>query len=436
MSSDHDSGAGPGPEGERPRRLLVTLALGFASGLPLALSSGTLTYFLARAGLDERAMGLFGLASLPYTYKFVWAPVLDRVPPGPLAFLGQRRGWLLLAQLGLFASIVGTGFTDPAGHPLRTALGALGIAFFSASQDVVIDALRVESLAERDQGWGAALTMWGYRIGMLASGFGALHLADHVSFRVVYACMAGLAIAGSLGVWLAIEPRRVIPEREGSMLDALRGALVAPFRQLAARHPIWLLAGFLVVFRLGDAWAGQLSNAYLVSVGFTGAEIANVTKLVGVAATAVGVGLGGYLVSRWASVRLLPFAAVIMAFSNVAYAWLATRGHRIDALTIAVVVEYATSGIGQAITVAWLSSLCERGRTATQYAVLTALISASRTLLVAFSGYVKAYADQVAGPDGNGWSLYFALTVVAGVPGILLAVVLARRGPSPIPSAA
>lgn len=411
----------------RVRRLAVTFALGFASGLPLALSSGTLTYFLARHGLDERAVGLFGLASIPYTAKFAWAPIFDRVRPGPFARLGQRRGWLLLAQLGLFASIVATGFTDPARLPIGTMVAAMALAFFSASQDVIIDALRVETLAERDQGWGAALTMWGYRIGMLASGFGALHLADLFPFRLVYGVMAGLALLGSLVAWFAIEPPRVETVSTRSFGDEMREAVVEPFRQLAARQPILLLAVFLAVFRLGDAWAGQMSNVYLVGVGFTGAEIANVTKLVGVIATAVGVGVGGFLVSRVGAARLLPFAAVIMAFSNVGYAWLATRGHRLEALSIAVIVEYFTSGTGQAITVAWLSSLCERGRTATQYAVLTAMISTSRTLLVGFSGFVVEWARELAGPTGNAWSLYFLLTAFAGIPGIILAFPLSRR---------
>lgn len=427
MSEDTEGAPREVNDDARMRRLAVTLALGFASGLPLSLSSGTLTFFLARAGIGERAMGLFGLASLPYTLKFLWAPIFDRVRPGPLARLGQRRGWLLLAQLGLFACILATGMADPAHAPLVTAAGALGIAFFSASQDVVVDALRVETLAERDQGWGAALTMWGYRIGMLASGFGALHLADLVSFRRVYAVMATLAVLGSIGVWFAIEPTRAPRPATRSLREELREAIVEPFRQLAARQPIVLLALFLAVFRLGDAWAGQMTNAYLVGVGFTGAEIANVTKLVGVIATAIGVGIGGLLVSRLGAARLLPFAAMIMAFSNVAYAWLATRGHRIDALTVAVVVEYLTSGIGQSITVAWMSSLCERGRTATQYAVLTALVSTSRTVLVSFSGFLVEAARYLAGPAGNGWSLFFALTALAGVPGILLAIPLARR---------
>lgn len=428
MSSTRSSPAPQAPiDDARARRLAVTFALGFASGLPLALSSGTLTYFLARRGLGPEAIGLFGLASIPYTLKFLWAPVFDRLRPGPLAHLGMRRGWLLLVQLGLFAAITGTGMMDPVRRPLATMAAAMALAFFSASQDVIIDALRVETLAERDQGWGAALTMWGYRIGMLASGFGALHLADLLPFRVVYGTMAGLSLLGSAVAWFAIEPPRHTDPSSRSLREELREAVVEPFHQLARRQPIALLAVFLAVFRLGDAWAGQMSNVYLVGVGFTGAEIANVTKLVGVVATAVGVGCGGFLVARYGAARLLPFAAVIMAFSNVGYAWLATRGHRLDALSIAVVIEYATSGVGQAITVAWLSSLCERGRTATQYAVLTALISTSRTLLVGLSGYVVAWSSKLAGPSGNAWSLYFLLTAVAGIPGILLSLPLSRR---------
>lgn len=414
----------------RYRRLTATLALGFASGLPLSLSRGTLTYFLARYGLSVETVGLFGLAGVPYSYKFLWAPLIDRVRPGVFARLGHRRGWLMLAQLGLVASIVGTAFSDPQGAPLTTAAAALGIAFFSASQDIVIDALRVETLAVRDQGWGAALTTWGYRIGMLASGWGALQLADRTTFRNVYLAIAALAVLGSLGTWLVIEPERVEEPPQGGIAETIRRALVEPFSSLSARHPFALIAAFLVVYKLGDVWSGHLSNVYLVGAGFSGAEIANVTKVAGVLATMVGVGVGGVIVSRFAALVCLPYAAVIMAASNVGYAWLATRGHSVSALMIAVGIENVTSGIGSSIVIAWLASLCAPGKTATQYALLSALTSMSATHLVAASGYLKTFTDLLVVPDATvsvRWAAYFLVTAVAGVPGIVLAFTIAAR---------
>lgn len=423
------------PDDARARRLIVTLALGFASGLPLALSRGTLTFFLARFGVSIEAVGLFGLVGIPYSYKFLWAPLIDRLRPFPFAFLGRRRGWLLLAQLGLFASIVATAFTNPDTAPLRTACGALGIAFFSATQDVVIDALRVETLSERDQGWGAALTTWGYRIGMLASGFGALHLADLTTFRNVYAAMAGLAIVASLATWFVIEPHPEARQKAGSLVASLQSALIEPFQSLAQRHPFRLIALFLMVYKLGDVWSGHLASVYFVQAGFTGAEIANVTKFIGVIATMVGVGLGGALISRVSPRRCLPYGAVIMSVSNLGYAWLATRGHDVNALVVAVGIENVTSGIGSSIAIAWLSSLCAPGKTATQYALLSALTSMSATHLVALSGYVKTFTDGfVHHHQTMQWPVYFTVTAAAGLPGIGLAFMILVRESQEEPS--
>lgn len=416
--------------GTRDRRLAITFWLGFASGLPLALSSGTLTYFLARYGVKPEVVGLFGLVAVPYTYKFLWAPLLDRLDPGPLVRIGRRRGWLLLIQLALAAAILATGLTDPERRPLMTAIGAFAIAILSASQDVVVDALRVESLDLGDEGWGAALTQWGYRLGMFASGFGALHLADRAAFREVYAVMAALALLGCVATWFAIEPESASRPEHEPFTEFLTKAIVAPFRSLASRHPFAWIVGFLVVYRLGDAWAGQMTNPYLVQAGFTGGEIANVIKLYGTIATFAGIAAGGYVVSRVSAVRSLPYAVILMAVSNVGYAWLATAGHSIPALTIAVSIENVTSGLGGSIAIAWMSTLCERGGAAAQYALLSAMTSMSRTHLVAASGYVKAAIDHgIAGSSlaGSGWALYFLATVVAGLPGIGLAFIVTGR---------
>jgi len=427
MSSGLDPSLDPS---QARRRLAVTLGLGFSSGLPLALSGGTLTYFLARENVAVETVGLFGLASIPYTYKFLWSPLIDRVSPGPFARFGRRRGWLIVTQLGLLLAIAGTAFTHPSRRPLATLVGALAIAFFSASQDIVVDALRVESLEDENQGWGAALTQWGYRIGMFASGFGALHLADHFSFGVVYGTVAALSTLGAIATFCAIEPSVPKEPEDGSFGEILARAIVAPFRSFSARHPFAWIVAFLLVYRLGDAWAGQMTNSYLVEAGFTGGEIANVTKAFGILATLAGVAIGGFVASRASPTRSLPFAVVIMAVSNVSYAWLATRGHSMFALAVAVSIENVTSGIGGSVAIAWMSTLCEKGKAATQYALLAALTSMSRTHLGAASGYVKSYVARSL--DGgafetSAWSAYFLVTVLAGVPGILLAFYLAHR---------
>lgn len=442
--------------GERARRLGGTFLLGFASGLPRALAGGTLTYFLSKAGVAIETVGLFALVASPYTWKFLWAPLFELTPPAPFARLGRRRGWLALVQVLLAAAIFVAGTTDPSRNAFATAAASLAIALFSASQDVLVDGLRVESLAERDQGWGAALTQWGYRVGMMASGYGALRYAgkgiegveryDHAVFQTIYAALAVLAVLGMAGTFLSIEPATAEREatedggkdstssargsaspdgsRAGGWLLEARRALAAP----AEKVPFAVLVPFLVVFRLGDAWAGQLTNTYVTSAGFTAEQIADVTKLVGVLATVIGAGVGGFLLARVAAHRALPFAALLMAVSNLAYAWLATRGDDVVALAVAVVVENGTSGIGGAVTIAFLSSLCTRGRAATQYALLTALLSASATHLAAVSGYLQAACQRYAAAhDGaSPWVLYFVLTALAGLPGIVLALVIAR----------
>lgn len=401
----------------RNPRLLAILAMGFASGLPLALTGATLQYWLTESQVSLTNIGLFALVGVAYTLKFVWSPVLDRVPlPWLSARLGQRRSWLILIELGLALALVGLGSTDPALAPWRTALYAALVAFLSASQDVVIDAYRIELLREDEQGAGAAATQWGYRFGMIASGAGAFALAEFVGWPLTYLAMASLVGVGLVTVALTPEPGHPAAPAEFRFAAFLRDAVFEPFREFATR-PRWVtILIFVVLYRFGDALAGGMSTAFYAQLGFTKLEIAGVVKIFGVIATMAGIGLGGAIVFRSGTGRALIGAGVLAAASNFVFVWLAFAGHDLGALTAAIFVENFTSGLVSAAFVAYLSALCNLDFTATQYALLSSLAATGRTVLASSGGWL---AEQL------GWPLFFALTALAAVPGIWLAVSLA-----------
>jgi PAT family beta-lactamase induction signal transducer AmpG len=398
-------------------RMLAILAMGFASGLPLALTGATLQIWLAEAGVSLTSIGLFALVGVPYVWKFVWSPVLDRMPlPWLSARLGQRRSWLLAIELALAVALVALGLADPAIDPWRTAAVALAVAFLSASQDVVIDAYRIELLREEEQGAGAAATQWGYRFGMIASGAGALALASAFGWTTTYVVMASLLGVGLAAVALTPEPAHARAAEPLAFTHFVRDAVIAPFLDFARRpHWIWILV-FIVLYRFGDALAGGIASAFYVQIGFTKLEIAGVVKVFGVIATLVGIAAGGVVVFRLGTARALVGAGVLAALSNFVFVWLAYAGHDLSALTAAIFVENFTSGVVGAAFVAYLSALCNLEFTATQYALLSSLSATGRTVLASSAGWL---AEQL------GWPLFFALTALAAVPGLALALYLA-----------
>ncbi|HEX6440763.1 MAG TPA: MFS transporter, partial [Stellaceae bacterium] len=293
----------------RRPRLLAILFMGFSSGLPLALTFGTLSYWLAEVGVSLTTIGLFGLVRTSYSLKFLWAPLIDRLPvPLLTARLGRRRSWALAIQLLLALAILALGMTDPRTDPAGTAIAAVIVAFLSASQDIVIDAYRIELLLPEEQGAGAAATQWGYRFGMLASGAGALYAASFGGWQFAYALMAALMLVGMVTVWLTPEPGgleepEALPGDSAAARAAawLRRAIVAPFFDMYRRNGGVLLAAigvFIVLFKFGDALAGSMSNPLYVELGFTKVEVATISKVYGVIATLAGVALGGLFVAR------------------------------------------------------------------------------------------------------------------------------------------
>jgi PAT family beta-lactamase induction signal transducer AmpG len=401
----------------RPR-ILAIVGMGFASGLPLALTGQTLQIWLAESGVTLTSIGLFALVGASYSLKFVWAPVVDRVPlPWLTSRLGQRRSWLVVIGVLLAAAIAGLGSTDPAADPWRTALFAALVAFLSASQDIVIDAYRIELLDDDEQGAGAAATQWGYRFGMIASTVVALYLAEYFGWSRMYLAMAALVGVGLVTVALTPEPAHLRSQARPGLAGFLRAAVLEPFREFATR-PRWLtVLVFIVLFRFGDALAGGMASAFYVQLGFSKIEIANIVKLFGVAATLIGVAAGGVLDHQIGTSRALVLAGVLAALSNFVFIGLAYAGHDLRALTGAVFVENFTSGVVAAAFVAYLSRLCSAEFTATQYALLSSLSATGRTVLASSAGF---FAQQL------GWPLFFALTALAALPGIALAIYLGR----------
>src|SRR5271168_347958 len=413
----------------REPRLIAVLLMGFASGLPLALTSGSLSFWLSEVGVSRTSIGLFALVGISYSLKFLWSPAIDRLPiPILTARLGRRRGWALAIQPALALAILALGLTDPRSDPGLTALAAVVVTFLSASQDIVIDAYRIELLRPDEQGAGAAATQWGYRFGMLAASAGALYAASFGGWSFAYGLMAGLMFVGMAAVWFTPEPggiRPLEPVPGGSPLSRvaawLDGAVVAPFADMLGRRGALAILSFVILYKFGDALAGTMSNPLYVSVGFTKVEVANIGKAYGFVANLAGLAAGGVLVLRLGIFPALLVCGVLQMLSNLMYVLQAWVGRDVSTLALTIGVENLTGGMGSAAFVAYLSGLCNIAFTATQYALLTSLAAIGRTTLSASGG---ALADAL------GWSPFFVLATAACLPGLLLLVWIMRSEPA------
>jgi PAT family beta-lactamase induction signal transducer AmpG len=401
-------------------RMLLVMALGFSSGLPLLLTLSTLSIWLAESDVSKTTIGLFALVGAPYTFKFLWAPLIDRVRlPGLGALLGRRRGWGVLIQVLLAGAIVALGATDPALNPWATALCAVLVAFLSASQDVVLDALRIELLEERQQGAGAAVYVMGYRLGMLAAGAGALFLAEALPWFWVHVAMAALLTVGVIAVLCSPEPRSVAAPEGRGLAAWLYDAVIAPFADFMGRRGWLAILGFIALYKFGDSLAGVMANPFYLEMGFSKAEIAGVSKIFGLWATLIGGAAGGLMVARFGVLPSLFVCGLLQMFSNLLFAAQALVGHNLAMLTLVIAVENVAGGMGTAAFVAYLSGLCNVAYTATQYALFSAFMSFARTVLSSPGG---ALAEQL------GWVPFFGLTTLAAIPGLLLLAWLGARG--------
>lgn len=425
------------------RRMLILLLLGFASGLPAPLVFSNLSLWLREVGVSRTEIGLFALAATPYAINFLWAPMLDRVAlPWLTARFGRRRGWGLLIQALLIAALLLLSLARPDQNLAWMAMAVLFVTFLSATQDIVIDAYRVEILEPHQYGAGSAMAVWGWHLGgTLVGAAGGLYLAAHFGWQLAYQLLALSVLIGMITLLLSPEPRvqQVIleeeaqqraqvagwswlPQRMRHLLTPLYVNLVAPFAEFTRRRGwLWILA-FIFIFKLGDALLGRMANVFYRDLGFSLVEIAQVAKVYGLAAMLLGVALGGILVARVGILKALLISGLATATTNLTYSLLAYSGQSSVVFALAVIADNLTSGLVTVAFVAYLSSLCNLAYTASQYAMLASLGNLARIWFSASSGWM---VDQL---DGD-WGVFFILTAVIALLGLPLLWVLMRYFP-------
>ena len=409
------------------------LALGFSAGLPLLLVLGTLSFWLREAGIDRTTIGYLSWVGLAYAFKWVWAPLVDRLPlPGLTRRLGRRRSWLLLSQLLIAAGLLGMASQNPQLALTPMVWSALVVAFGSATQDIALDAYRIESASMQEQAALAATYQTGYRLAMIWAGAGVLWVATLAqgaqlgyavrAWQVAYSVMAACMVVGIVTVLLSPEPQpRPLPPSR-SVQEWLHSALVAPFADFIARYR-WqaaLVLGLIAVYRISDVVMGIMANPFYVDMGYTKAQVAAVTKIYGVLMTLLGAFVGGAMAMRWGVMRVLMLGALLSASSNLLFAWLAGQAPTTVALTLVVSADNLAGGIASAAFIAYLSSLTNVQYSATQYALFSSMMLLAPKWLAGFSGqFVDAY----------GYSPFFISTAALGLP-VLVLVALAARVPT------
>lgn len=385
------------------RRIAVMLPLGFASGLPLALTAGTLQAWLTVVGLDLKTIGIFTLVGLPYTLKFLWAPLMDRlVPP----WLGRRRGWMLVMQICVAIGLAAMALTGPGQRPEILGILALVVAFLSASLDIVLDAYRTDVLLRPERGFGAALWVNGYRCALLLASAGALLLADHIGWQNTYLLLAALMAVGIITIFVSPEPPvpSAIP---ASLAEAIGG----PLKEFFSRPGVVGLLALIVLYKVGDAVAASLQTAFLIGgMGFSVSEVGYV-KGIGIGATLIGALVGGVAMAKLGMVRSLLLFGLLQAVSNLGFMWLAWMGKSYAALTTSILAENVTGGMGTVAFVAMIMTLCDHRYTATQFALLSSLEALGRV----FSGRPSAELVELVG-----WAQFFFWSFVVALPGIWL----------------
>ncbi len=392
-------------------RIGTIMMLGFSSGLPLALTGGTLQAWMTVEGVDLKTIGIFTLVGVPYTFKFLWAPLLDRfVPP----ILGRRRGWILVFQLSLMALIVTMSGFSPKSAPWIVALLAVMITTMSASQDIVVDAYRTDVLHERERGLGAGVFVTGYRIAMLVSGALALVFSEIIGWRLTYLLIAGVMTLGVLATLFGPEPEvKVVPPR--TLAEAVGG----PLKEFFSRPGAWALLALIVLYKIGDAFAGSLTTAFLIrGVEFSVGEVGAINKGMGLIATIVGALFGGVIMSRLGMFRSLMYFGILQAVSNLSFMVLALAGKSYALMVVAVLFENLAGGMGTAAFVGFLMALCNPKFTATQFALLSALAALGRVFVGPPSGYLV---------ETTGWAVFFFITFLAALPGLGLLWIMRKN---------
>jgi PAT family beta-lactamase induction signal transducer AmpG len=388
--------------------MAAVMFMGFVSGLPLALTSSTLQAWMVTEGVDLAVIGLFSFVGMPYAFKFLWSPLMDRYAPPALSFLGRRRGWMLATQILLVASISAMAFSSPSQSPSLLALLAMMLAFASASQDIVIDAYRVEILEKNELGAGAGVAIMGYRVAMLFSGAFALFLADHISWRAVYLIMAATMAIGAAITFFAPKPLNELPPPQ-----SLKEAVVEPFKEYFSRVGAIEMLIFMIIYKLDVALTLAMNTPFFLNLGFTKTDIAAVTKLFGMIAVIGGTLIGGALMVRMTMKSALLWFGLAQALSGLTFTALAHYGKNYSLMVAVVFTENFCSGLGNAAFTAFMMSLTNKKFTATQYALLGSFMALSRYMAGAPSGFLAKSLD---------WEGYFILCTLIGIPGLLMVI--------------
>jgi len=383
--------------------MLVAFIMGFSCGLPLLLTMGVLQAWMKDEGIDLTLIGLINLVQIPYTWKFLWAPIMDRYT---LPFLGRRRGWLLIAQLALIGSIIGLGFSNPANHFWMMVIMAMLVAFFSATQDIIVDAYRREDLSDRELGLGSSLYISGYRLGQMLAAGGGLIMADHIPWSMVYLVMAMFMLIGVIVTIIAPEPI-ISTETPGTIKDAVIEPFVEYFKR---RDALWMLA-FILLYKIGDNMVSGITIPFFLEIGFTKTQIGAVVKIFGMWAIVLGALVGGTIMIRLGINRSLWVFGFLQAISSACFAILAQIGPSIPALSAVIAFENISMGMGSAAQLAFMASITDKKFTATQYALLSSLAAIPRVIASAPTGYIAKHI---------GWETFFIMCALIAIPGMLL----------------
>lgn len=393
------------------RRMVAMLALGFSSGFPLALVVGTLTLWLKDSGIALATIGALSLIKTPFSFKWVWAPLVDRVKLPLLSRLGQRRSWAILSQIMLFLGIMGMASVNLENGLTFLILSAFIVVLSSATQDIVLDAYRINVFKEEEQAAGVAVFTLGYRIGMIFSGAGALFLSDMMSWNKVYTIMAFGAFVGLITILCIKEPEQKIKNTYSGVADFLQNAVVAPLADFLKRPYCVTILAFIFFYRMSDAYMSQMAYVFYDDLGFSKTQIAAASKIYGMIATIAGGFIGGIVMNKMGMFKGLFFCGILQSLTNFVYVLQAHIGNQFAMLCTTIAFDNIAGGMATIAFVAYLSSLCNKKYTATQYALLSSLMTLARDIFAATSGWL---AESVS------WEMFFILTVFMGVPGLLL----------------
>ncbi len=393
------------------RDIILQFLMGIPSGLPLSLTAGILTAWLSEAGIDKAAIGIFAAVALPYSLKFMWAPLMDGLP---MPFLGKRRGWMLVTQLMMALCMALMAMNNPSDAPVLTGLFAFLLAFSSASHDIVKDAFRVEALPVTMQGAGSASFVLGYRIGNnVIAAVGALYFATYVGWQMTYLIMGAVMLVLCITIFMVEEPEHlpIEPRSKKNPVSWLREFVITPFLDFMQRPQAIYILLFILLYRMADAFLGIMAMPFYLELGFSKIDIANVSKLYGLLALTIGSLLGGVIVFRLGVIRSLWIGGIAASISNLAFIWQAHVGAKLYALVLTISFDNISGGLATTALIAYMASLMNLRFTATQFALLSSLSAMGRTWLTVPSGYAAKLL---------GWDNFFILSAIIGIPALLV----------------